>query len=127
MVKGMEKLKSMGEGMNLINLKYHFLKLGRKSPKRAELLCMFVRHYKKLPRSFIEYETAHMKRDRIVFYPLPICKLIVLFFRDIESDRVFSVCRIYTRKREKFYKGKISKIFRFRVNGKMGDENGEED
>lgn len=110
--------------MNLINLKHHFLKLGKERPKKAELLCMFVSHFKKLPRSFIEYETAYKKKDRIVFYPLPICKLIVLFFRNLENDRVFSVCRIYTKKREKFYKGKISKTFSFRVNGKMGEENG---
>ena len=103
--------------MNKIKFSHGYFKLrvGGDRIKSARLLQIFKCHYDDLGERFVKYDTIYWDKGseyhNPYYFKLPKTKLLILLFKDIMEDILFTTIRRYTPEKHKYYKSKMGEIF----------------
>lgn len=107
--------------MNKIKFSHRYYKLsyGEDQIKFAELLQVFKCHYKDLGKRFIELDTLYWEKgadySNPSYYKLPENELIILLFRNVLRETMFTTIRRYTPRKYEYYKSKMGEIFEVEI------------
>ena len=100
--------------MSIIKFSHKYVKLGIDVPKRAFLLAVFEVDSSKLHPKFVEYDTLYYSPNP-EFYNLPSGKVLVLLFKAVDSQFVFTTIRRATTEKQRYYKIKTGEFFDVQV------------
>lgn len=98
--------------MEKIKFSHKYRKFEIMEDKDFELLQILKVNYKDLTREFIDYDTFWCEGTEYGFYELPKTDLLILFFKEPLTYRLFTTIRRWTPEKEKYYKSKIGKSFK---------------